>query len=471
MYQEPPPSEDLTTDIAIRRIQYLAVARFIRLKRKKDFRELKKKAEILVKLITKSNYFDQIVDSLQTSVSLGHVELAVLTLKRILTLIEESNQMQNSSLVAKTFIKNPKILIDTASSFLSVTRIQLLFWKTIICLPFRLDVKTELDTLAMANVSSTFYWVLRRHVRDAEVVELCLSCAARLTLSNVIMQDKFGKESGLRVLVRCMMQHNDLMRPMLCAAALITNICATNVQNQERCCTVGASHQLAQCMIKHLHSDLVVGAVTTSLISLCGLKNNQNIAILMSSRHILLYLQIIKNNLNSLAVCSHMCTLLTSLSSGLTGGINESHVRTEMQQSVATVELTAVLDKLATDGSNSNQEVIQTITMLVVHLLLNFPSLRLKFLNDGMLRVLPLFIPMSGIDSTADSSSSGGGGGVQWSVPVTNAAKLASNILHAEKTSRRMPTFVVKSASLDVGGGKAKPTKPSRTTTRHASVI
>ena len=432
----------LSDDIAIRRIQYLALNRFTRGKQKRDLLEMRDKADILIKLIPKSNYFDQIVDSFQTSLRIGHVKLVVLTLTRILNLIEESKEMRNSSLVAKTFIKNPKILIDVSSSFLSITKIQVLLWKIILHLPFKLDIKNEMDTLAMANVSGTFFWVIRRHINDLEVLETCLSCAARLTTSSLIMQEKFGKESGLRVLVRVMSQHNDVVRPMLSATELITNICTTNVKNQERCCSVvGASHQLVQFMIKHLHNDTVVGAVSTAIMNLCGRKKNLNITILMSSRHILLYIQIIKNNLNSLPICSHMCMMLTSLTSDLGGGFNESKIHTELQQSVITVELVAILDKMACDARNANQEVLQTIIMFLVHLVLNYQSLRLKFLIDGALRVLPRFMTCPG-DSNGDSS--GGNHSrpntrqtpiVEWSIPVMNAAKLAHNILFAEKSS------------------------------------
>ena len=384
-------AEVIGDEVAISRIQYLAINRFLRLKRFREFKETKEKAKILLKLVTKSNYFDQIADGLQTSLRIGHVDLAILTLERILTLIKESHQLKNSSLVAKTFIKNPKILIEIASSFLSVTKIQFLIWKTIFHLPFRFDVKTELDTLAMANVSGIFFWVLRRHMENVDLLEVCLSCVARITSENVIMQDRFGKESGLRVLARVMMQHNNVVRPMLFAAELIANICHTNVRNQQRCCAAGIPHLLVQSMIKHLHNDLVVGAVVSALISLCGQKNNRSVVMLMSSKHILLYLQIIKNNMNSLHVCSHMCTLLTSLTSGLGDGTNEANILNELQQSVITVEITAMLDKAAVDKGGSNHEVVHTIIMLIVHLIVSFPSLRLKFLNDGILRVLSLF--------------------------------------------------------------------------------
>lgn len=333
------------------------------------------------------------------------------------------------------------------------------------------------------QVSGTFYWVLRRFLLDRDVLELCLSCAVRLTTTNVIMQDKFGKESGLRVLARAMMQHSDIERPILCAAELITNICATNVRNQQRCCALGVSHQLAQGMIRHLHNPKVVGGTVTALISLCGQKNSQNVNMLMSSRHILLYLQIIKNNLTSLQVCSHMCFLLTSLTSGLGGGDIEANMNAELQQSVLSVELTAVLDKLAADGSNANQEVVQTITMLVVHILLNFPSLRLKFLNDGMLRVLPIFIADTdsiGGDQFSGSSASSAGL-VEWSVPVSNAAKLARNILNVEKSTPSprgiMPLSPSQSQSqssqqqASQWGEQQQGHHASRLTSRHASVV
>mmetsp|Transcript_6216 Transcript_6216/g.11893 ORF Transcript_6216/g.11893 Transcript_6216/m.11893 type:complete len:1492 (-) Transcript_6216:110-4585(-) len=469
----------LSDDRAVRSIQYLALSRFARQKHTRDFKELHDKADILIKLIPKSNYFDQIMDAFQTSLRIGHIELVVLTLTRILTLIAESREMKNSSLVAKTFIKNPKILVDISSSFLSVTKIQILLWKIILHLPFKLDIKNEMDTLAMANVSGIFFWVLRRHVHDLDVLETCLACAARLTTSSVIMQEKFGKESGLRVLVRVMSLHNDVVRPMLSATELITNICSTNIQNQVKCCSgVGASHQLVQFMIKHLHNDMVVGAVAASILSLCGLKKNENIVILMSSKHILLYIQIIKNNLNSLHICSHMCMMLTSLSSGLGGGVSESKVHTELQQSVISMELVAMLDKLASDAANSNQEVVQTIIMLVVHLVLNFPALRLKFLIDGALRVLPRFMGSSGNGS---GSRGGGGGGqsrpntrqsiaVEWRVPVTNAAKLAHGILFAEKSSHAKNRVSQDSSHPSVPRKPLVQTKPSHEADRHYSV-
>lgn len=442
----------LSSDKAIRRIQYLGINRFKRLKQRREFKESCDKADILVKLIPKSNYFDQIVDAFQVSLKIGHVELVALTLTRILSLIEESHQMQNASLVAKTFIKNPKILVDVASSFLSITKIQLLIWRIILHLPFKLDIKNEMDTLAMANVSGAFFWVIRRHAEDLGVVETCLACAARLTTASAIMQEKFGKESGLRVLVRVMTQHNDVLRPMLAATELVTNLCSASTKNQERCCAVGGvAHQLVQFLIKHMHNDRVVGAVAAALINICGMKRNQNILTLMSSRHLLLYVQIIKNNLNSVDICSHMCMMLTSLTSGLSGGIGESKMHVELQQSVVSVELVAILDKLANDSTNAKQEVVQTIIMLLVHLVLNFPTLRLKFLMDGALRVLPHFMTsaaaaaaiVSGATSLSRPSTRQSPGG-QWSVPVTNSAKLAHSILLAEKSSHansRAPSF------------------------------